>query len=101
MTCTGKYLIGKPESVRRFRYMKKDRWLGSLTAMLLISALLWAAGVELRTLVEDQGSGTTAVKRESFDKDPGWEGHNNRLLHGLLASDGHGRSPRLTMLWPN
>ena len=40
----------------------------------------------LVTLAVDAGSGKTddqskaALKSESFDKDPGWEGHNNRIV---------------------
>lgn len=33
-----------------------------------------------------EGPRETVLKSESFDKDPGWEGHNNRLLPKVLPS---------------
>jgi hypothetical protein len=56
------------------------RW-GSLVLVALVPVLLRGADPEPRT-----SNGNRGVKSESFDKDPGWEGHNNRLLPAVIPT---------------
>src|SRR5580700_8244323 len=53
--------------------------------ILLGAVLLVAIAIGLATAGADEPP-KQSVKTESFDKDPGWEGHNNRLLPKVLPS---------------
>src|SRR5262245_15862599 len=48
-------------------------------------ALLVVIAIALATAGAEELS-KQSIKTESFDKDPGWEGHNNRLLPKVLPS---------------
>jgi hypothetical protein len=58
--------------------------LGALPLLVLVAPLLCGADPEPRKPEGHQGS--RGVKSESFDKDPGWEGHNNRLLPAVIPT---------------
>jgi hypothetical protein len=54
------------------------RTLSSVALLVVLAVAIATAGVK--------GPPEQAIKTESFDKDPGWEGHNNRLLPEVLPS---------------
>ena len=56
-----------------------QRW-GS-SSLPCVCATILAACATTTTAVE---SDSTALKSESFDRDPGWEGHNNRIVPATL-----------------
>src|SRR5438128_2120058 len=49
-------------------------------AMRSISSFLLLALITLSASGGPDGQPTASLKSESFDRDPGWEGHNNRIV---------------------
>ncbi|HEY7309509.1 MAG TPA: hypothetical protein VH643_09140 [Gemmataceae bacterium] len=56
-----------------------------MTRRQLSGALLVVLAIALGTAGAEEAS-KLSIKTQSFDKDPGWEGHNNRLLPQVLPS---------------
>jgi hypothetical protein len=71
--------------------------------VLPIAAMLLIASIVAVTAADNRGASKSALKSESFDRDPGWESYNNRVVpdryplvtqdFGFCTSNNAGKSP--------